>query len=41
VKQQSFLIGKSRPLRAATGFRSHFNSLMKRFGGRAWGASRR
>ena len=28
VKQQGFLVGKGRPLRAVAGFRSHFNSLL-------------
>ena len=35
VKQQRFLIGKRRPVRAAARFRSHFNSLVRSVGSRA------
>jgi hypothetical protein len=28
VKQQGFLVGEGRPLRAVAGFRSHINSLL-------------
>ena len=37
VKQQSFLIGESRPVRAAAGFQSHFNSLLVTPDGRTRG----
>ena len=33
VKQQGFLVGKGRPLRAVAVFRSHFNSLLTTCGG--------
>ena len=41
VKQQGFLIGESRPLRAAAGFGSHFNSLVRTYGNRAGGSTER
>ena len=41
VKQQSFLIGKRRPVRAAARFRSHFNSLVRSVGSRALRVGRR
>ena len=34
VKQQGFLVGEGRPLRAVAGFRSHFNSLLMTQSGR-------